>query len=93
MFPKKHKLNDLNRNQSLIYLYPCLKFIFHVQVICKERGLGLGLLNDRDHSDVLPLREVAARVNRGTLVRQDENLVKIPPFFGFPSRCHFLIIL
>lgn len=48
------------------------------EVICKERGLGLGLLNDRDHSDVLPLREVAARVNRGTLVRQDENLENVP---------------
>ncbi|GJX83192.1 hypothetical protein Tco_0332673 [Tanacetum coccineum] len=44
------------------------------EVISKERGLGLGLLNDRDHSDVLPLREVAARVNRGTLDRQDETL-------------------
>lgn len=47
-------------------------------MICKERGLGLGLLNDRDHVDVLPLREVAARVNRGTLVRQDENLENVP---------------
>ncbi|KAJ9562093.1 hypothetical protein OSB04_007253 [Centaurea solstitialis] len=48
------------------------------EVICKERGLGLGLLNDRDHSDVLPLREVAVRVNRGTLVRQDESLENVP---------------
>ncbi|KAI3785222.1 hypothetical protein L1987_44337 [Smallanthus sonchifolius] len=45
------------------------------EVICKERGLGLGLLNVRDHVDVLPLREVAARVKRGTLVRQEENLL------------------
>ncbi|XP_076911526.1 uncharacterized protein LOC143569526 [Bidens hawaiensis] len=50
------------------------------EVICKERGLGLGLLSltDREHVDVLPLREVAARVNRGTLVRQDENLENVP---------------
>lgn len=46
-------------------------------MICKDRGLGLGLLNDRDHADVLPLREVAARGNRGTLVRQEDNLVTI----------------
>ncbi|MFS7983384.1 putative protein-serine/threonine phosphatase [Helianthus anomalus] len=46
------------------------------EVICKEKGLGLGPF-DRDHSDVHPLREVAARANRGTLVRQDETLVKI----------------
>ncbi|XP_076920319.1 uncharacterized protein LOC143581412 isoform X1 [Bidens hawaiensis] len=45
------------------------------EVICKDRGLGLGLLNDRDHADVLPLREVAARVNRGTLVRQEDSLL------------------
>ncbi|KAI3761015.1 hypothetical protein L1987_51420 [Smallanthus sonchifolius] len=48
------------------------------EVICKDRGLGLGLLTDRDHADVLPLREVAARVNRGTLVRQEENLDNVP---------------
>lgn len=48
------------------------------EVICKERGLGLGLINDRDHVDVLPLREVAVRVNRGTLVRQEENLENVP---------------
>ncbi|KAI3726430.1 hypothetical protein L1987_66227 [Smallanthus sonchifolius] len=50
------------------------------EVICKERGLGLGLLTVRDHVDVLPLREVAARVNRGTLVRQEENLQENVPF-------------
>nr|XP_043614365.1 uncharacterized protein LOC122586441 [Erigeron canadensis] len=48
------------------------------EVICKERGLGLGLLHDRYHTDVLPLREVATRVNRGTLVRQEENLENVP---------------
>ncbi|KAL8217818.1 hypothetical protein R6Q57_021191 [Mikania cordata] len=48
------------------------------EVICKERGLGLGLLSDRDHVHVLPLREVAVRVNRGSLVRQEENLENVP---------------
>ncbi|MFS7890453.1 putative protein-serine/threonine phosphatase [Helianthus anomalus] len=47
------------------------------EVICKEKGLGLGPF-DRDHSDVHPLREVAARANRGTLVRQDETLDNVP---------------
>ncbi|KAF5791466.1 putative protein-serine/threonine phosphatase [Helianthus annuus] len=48
------------------------------EVICKERGLGLGLLNGRDHVDVRPLRQVATRVNRGTLVRQEDNLESVP---------------
>lgn len=46
-------------------------------MVCKDRGLGLGLLNDRDHVDVVPLRVVGSRANRGTLVRQEDSLVKI----------------
>ncbi|KAK9054194.1 hypothetical protein SSX86_025272 [Deinandra increscens subsp. villosa] len=48
------------------------------EVICKERGLGLALLHERYHVDVPPSRKAAARVNRGTLVRQDENLENVP---------------
>lgn len=46
-----------------------------VQVICKERGLGLSLLVEKANVDVLPLREVAIRADCSILASHEENMV------------------
>ena len=54
-----------------------------MQVICKERGLGLSLLVEKANVDVLPLREVAVRADRSILAPQEENLVIILSLLPF----------
>lgn len=45
------------------------------EVICKERGLGLSLFVEKANVDVLPLREVALRAVRSSILApQEENL-------------------
>lgn len=44
------------------------------EVICKERGLGLGLSVEKGHADVLPLREVAIGVEHGLAHPQEGAL-------------------
>ena len=64
----------INCYKSRHYVADC-KSIIHMQVVCKERGLGMGLLGYKRQAEIMPTRIMAPEFDHCPAQELDGHLV------------------